>query len=92
MRLVDGESDEQSLSNQGVLLQPGDVLVLCSDGLTDLVSDKEILETMLKANGIKAAASSLVDLACERGGHDNVTVVILMMPWDAEKQEWFKRA
>jgi hypothetical protein len=31
-----------------------------------------------------------VDLANQRGGQDNITVVMLMMPWDADKQAWFR--
>jgi protein phosphatase len=55
---------------------PGDAFVLCSDGLSDLVEDPEILSVV----GSEPAAQSvgkLVDLANARGGHDNVTVVVL---------------
>jgi protein phosphatase len=55
----------------------GDVYLLCSDGLTDLVEDDEI-ETVLIENGDtpKTAAERLIDLANSRGGLDNITVGI----------------
>ncbi len=66
-------------ANQGLRLQPGDRVLLCSDGLTDLVSNPEILAT-LGAQAPTAAVQSLVDQANARGGHDNITVVVLSMP------------
>lgn len=56
-------------------LRAGDRLVLCSDGLTRHVRDGEIAPRVAKAEP-SDAASALVDLANERGGEDNVTVVI----------------
>ncbi|MEA3327591.1 MAG: protein phosphatase 2C domain-containing protein, partial [Chloroflexota bacterium] len=46
MWVFEEESAEEALSNQGLTLQPGDLLVLCSDGLTDLVSDVEIRKVL----------------------------------------------
>lgn len=56
--------------------RPGDLLLLCSDGLHGLVSDEEMAHI---ADGPEpnAACQDLVDLANERGGHDNITVQIL---------------
>jgi PPM family protein phosphatase len=54
----------------------GDALVLCSDGLSDLVLDHEIL-AIVGGEPAAQAAGKLVDLANARGGHDNVTVAIL---------------
>ena len=56
-------------------LRPGDRLLLCSDGLTRHVPDPEIASTMRGAN-LDRAATALVDLAKERGGEDNITVVL----------------
>lgn len=75
LRLSDGESDEQAERNQGLPLRSGDTLLLCSDGLTDLVDDHEILEAGSQLPP-QAAAERLVSLARQRGGHDNITVVI----------------
>jgi protein phosphatase len=60
-----------------VTIQPGDTYVFCTDGLTDPLSDAQILE-IVSAHGedVEAAARALVDAANEAGGPDNVTVVI----------------
>lgn len=55
-------------------LEVGDRFLLCSDGLTNLVEDTDILKMMSK-NGPKAACQKLVDLANKNGGDDNVTVI-----------------
>jgi len=59
-------------------LEEGDRILLCSDGLTNLVDDPEILKIVSK-NGPKAACQKLVDLANKKGGDDNITVVIAAM-------------
>jgi serine/threonine protein phosphatase PrpC len=55
--------------------QLGDKLLLCTDGLTKHVSDEEIAGVLRSAGSATAACRALVDLANERGGTDNVTVV-----------------
>ncbi len=55
----------------------GDTFVLCSDGLTGLVQDHEIGKIVLSAPSIDLACQRLVETANERGGEDNITVVIL---------------
>jgi protein phosphatase len=82
LRLSDDESDEDSQANQGMTLAPHDKILLCSDGLTDLVENDEILE-IVAASPPEAAATALVGLARSRGGHDNITLVIVEVP-DAE--------
>lgn len=83
--LQPGENDAHARANQGTSLKPGDVLMLCSDGLTDLVNETEMLAA-LQGNTLKQAAKNLIDLANERGGHDNITVVMLGVPgWDASQ-------
>ena len=57
-------------------LQIGDEFLLCSDGLSGEVSKEEMQDAMKNASP-SAAAASLVELALEHGGHDNVTVLIL---------------
>jgi protein phosphatase len=79
MRLFEGESDQQAVTNQGMRLMPNDRLLLCSDGLTDLVSDAEIL-TAFREKPMEEAANLLVDLANQRGGHDNITMVAIHIP------------
>jgi serine/threonine protein phosphatase PrpC len=84
LRLATDESDTQSRRNQGLLLQSGDLVLLCTDGLTDLVTDDEILAAVnapaRRGQHLEAAARSLVDLANQRGGRDNTTVVLMELP------------
>jgi len=65
------EPDIQEMTGQA-----GDVVVISSDGLSDLVSPQEILQVVLGAP-TDGACRALVDLALQRGGHDNVTVIVL---------------
>jgi Protein phosphatase 2C len=55
---------------------------LCCDGLTDLVWNDEILEVVRSKSSLKEAVRALVDLANERGGHDNITVILISVPAD----------
>src|SRR5436190_23972585 len=57
-------------------LADGDRLLLCTDGLTDMVTDDLIAGELGRASSAAAACQSLIDLALGRGGRDNVTVVV----------------
>jgi protein phosphatase len=57
-------------------LEAGDRVLVCSDGLTDMASTDEILAILDRYAKSELACKALVDLALERGGRDNVTVVI----------------
>jgi PPM family protein phosphatase len=59
------------------LLAPGDVLVLASDGLTDLVPDAKIREIVLGSPSVDDACRNLVAKANQRGGKDNITVILI---------------
>ena len=67
---VEPDTDELMLLN-------GDVLLLCSDGLTRMVTDPEIASTLLTVEPAQAAADRLVELANDYGGEDNVTVIVV---------------
>jgi len=58
-------------------LLENDTLLLCSDGLTRMVTDPEIASTLMTVESAQAAADRLVELANEYGGEDNVTVIVL---------------
>ncbi len=74
---LDGEEDDQlALANQGMPLQQGDLILLTSDGLTDLVRDDEICAA-LQNRPLQPAAQSLIDLANQRGGHDNISLLVI---------------
>lgn len=74
------ENQEQAKANQGLPLIPGDQLLLCTDGLTDLVADQEFLEILESGGDQDEQLSKLVDLANMRGGHDNITIILLQTP------------
>jgi len=57
-------------------IEPGDTFLLCTDGLSGPVKDDEI-GTVLACLPPEEAAQSLVDLACVRGGPDNITVIVV---------------
>lgn len=78
------ESDAKAKANQGLTLEPGDVVLLCTDGLTDLVDDSEIHDS-LNGRTLSQAAEMLIDLANSRGGHDNITIVMLGVPPGTKK-------
>ena len=67
---------EAELRPQPVQHVAGDAFVLCSDGLSDLVEDAEIL-AIVGGDPAAQAVGKLVDLANARGGHDNITVIVL---------------
>ena len=54
-----------------------DVILLCSDGLTNMLYDDDILETVRNAGDIDNAAKTLVALANNRGGVDNISVILV---------------
>lgn len=58
-------------------VEPGDVFLLCSDGLSGYVSDREINTVLQSKHGPKAIANALVERALKKGGEDNVTVKVL---------------
>lgn len=94
---LQGELTGLSELNQGLILKDGDRLLLCSDGLTDLVNEKEILAAF-ESEAIDAAGQSLLDLANQRGGHDNITLIAIQIPkrslveWMATSNRLFSAA
>jgi protein phosphatase len=80
LRVSGKESDAQAEANQGFQLHPGDRLLLCSDGLTDLVDNREILAAF-HTYPAEQAVEALIALANQRGGHDNITLVALGIPF-----------
>ena len=58
-------------------ISPGEALLLCSDGLWDLVQDNQIHELVLKFEDPQTACKELVSLANERGGKDNISIIIV---------------
>lgn len=71
-----GPAQEVAVDLSHERLQPGDILVLCSDGLWSSVAELEIGRIVKQEAHLVVACERLVALANERGGHDNVTVLI----------------
>ncbi|MGD8389290.1 MAG: protein phosphatase 2C domain-containing protein [Desulfobacteraceae bacterium] len=70
----------------------GDRFVLCSDGLTDLVSEEEILMAVMEGTEPHALCQELLDIALRRGAHDNTTVVTVWISGvDRAKDTPFKK-
>ena len=57
-------------------LHPDDVLLLCSDGLTEMVSEEEIIAVLQKENDPQRACELLIAEANQLGGKDNITVIL----------------
>ena len=60
-----------------VELQEGDKILLCTDGLTNMVEDDKILDIIRSRGSIQEACESLVELANHNGGRDNITVMLI---------------
>lgn len=67
-------------------LRRGDVLLLCSDGLSGVVGDEEIRTAVSETSDCAALCKRLVDLANERGGPDNITVVAARIDGDGVEE------
>ena len=68
---IDADPDVEVLT-----VAPGDLFLICSDGLSGMVSDQEVADILGAGGELPALCKRLVDLANEKGGHDNVTVVL----------------
>jgi protein phosphatase len=68
------EPDSQTVDGRG-----GDLLLLCSDGLTTMITDDEIAEILRSNTQLTAASRALIAAANKAGGRDNITVVLLRL-------------
>lgn len=67
-----------------IVFEEGDVLLLCSDGLSNKVHDHEIANTLKTEKSPEAKAATLIDLANEYGGEDNISLVIIEFYQDSK--------
>ncbi len=88
-----GREPDVDVSVTEVPLQPGDFLLLCSDGLTRMVSDAALADTIDRLRDPQRICDALVDLANQRGGADNVTVVVVEVvgTWWRRVSAWRRR-
>ena len=61
-------------------VQSGDLFLLCSDGLTDMVNEEIILQILLSNHEMKVAVQMLIQTALDAGGRDNITVILIDIP------------
>ncbi len=71
-----GVEDTVLLETHQHELQLGDLYLLCSDGLSDMLDDASIAQVLLAYDSLAAAAQALIDAANEAGGKDNISVVL----------------
>ena len=76
-----GNRDEIAVDIQQLQLQDGDLLLICSDGLTTMLDDEQVRKEIAEASGMKEGlekmAEKLIQSANDKGGFDNVSVILL---------------
>ena len=70
-----GFQEEVEIDTQVMRAEAGDLYMMCSDGLSNLVEDREIRDFLVEKS-FQETARDLIELACSRGGDDNITCVI----------------
>ena len=71
-----GVDETVPLECQQHALQGGDVVLMCSDGLSDMIDDARISELLQSSIALEACASALIDAANQAGGKDNIAVIL----------------
>lgn len=72
-----GTSDTLKVDSGKFLSQPGDNLLLCTDGLTNMLSEDNILTICTQPDSPQTIVNTLVEQARQAGGHDNITAILL---------------
>lgn len=71
-----GAKDNVKVDIEKIGIMPSDIILLCSDGLTNMLDDGKIEEILIKNQDIENGAHELIDLANSLGGYDNITVAV----------------
>lgn len=71
-----GTSEEVHVDVTSILLRKGDILVICSDGLSGMVEPEDIRDVVLSIENPIESCQKLTQMACDNGGDDNVTVIV----------------
>jgi protein phosphatase len=72
-----GIAEDVAVDSGDVDVEPGDVFLLASDGLSSMLSDEEIAGVLARDGALDAMADALIEAANARGGYDNITVVLV---------------
>jgi len=80
-----GTRPDVAIDTEHVVVQPGDTLVLCTDGLWSVVDDDELARAVITHAELGALCAALLALANDRGGRDNATLVVARLEAAAER-------
>ena len=72
-----GIQEEVKIDNFEHQLYRGDLVLLCSDGLTDMLDDNEIQTLLNQEENVQKSLDTLLDTALTKGGYDNITIILL---------------
>ena len=72
-------------------LEPGDLYLMCSDGLTDMMDDRQIADTLQQRAPLSVMANDLVNQANANGGRDNIAVLLTQVTVNSEKRGLISR-
>ena len=86
-----GVEDSVLLEAHEHVLEPEDVYLLCSDGLTDMVADAQIAQILANDEPLELRAKRLVDTANANGGRDNITVLLIQAHASGKKRGFMSR-
>ena len=86
-----GVEDAVALDVNEHVVEPGDLYLLCSDGLSDMVSDELIARIAGEDTGLDQKADLLISAANENGGRDNISVLMVSVSEAAERRGLFAR-
>jgi protein phosphatase len=85
-RALSGEGDVE-VDSRVLHLESGDRYLICSDGLTTMLTDEDIQRRLEAASSLAEACQQLVDECNERGGLDNITIVLLSVDEGEDKTD-----
>jgi len=81
------ETDDEYIETGQSPFLPGDLLLLCSDGLTDMVDKSTMTAILTRSSSLEEKAEQLIAVANNNGGHDNITVVLVQNNKVAQRPE-----
>ncbi len=85
-----GVQDSVCIEVQALAVEPGDCYLLCSDGLSDMVDDPSIAAILGRRGPLADMARALVDCANDRGGRDNIAVVLVRPTQPSRRRRWWR--